>query len=302
MKFRFQRVSPIHVSPHDPNTVYHTSQFVHKTTNDGETWEIISPDLTAFEPDKQVFSGSPITRDITGEENYSTIYSIRESTLKKGVIWVGANDGPVHVTRNSGKKWKNVTPKDLLPGGRVDAVEPSPHKASKAYIAVLRYQLGDWKPYIYKTENYGKNWTLLTNGKNGIPADYPTRVVREDPNREGLLYAGTEFGLFMSFDDGKAWKAFQQNLPVTPVTDIKVYRNNLALSTMGRSFWILDDISTLHSWEKSVEESITTLFKPRDTHRFRYRSFGRSDVPDYPPSSVITVSYTHLTLPTICSV
>ncbi len=287
MKFRFQRVSPIHVSPHDPNTVYHTSQFVHKTTDDGETWEIISPDLTAFEPDKQVFSGSPITRDITGEENYSTIYAIRESILKKGVIWVGANDGPVHVTRNSGKKWKNVTPKDLPPGGRVDAVEPSPHKASKAYIAVLRYQLGDWKPYIFKTENYGKSWALLTNGKNGIPADYPTRVVREDPTREGLLYAGTEFGLFMSFDDGKTWKAFQQNLPVTPVTDIKVYRNNLAVSTMGRSFWVLDDISALHTWEKSVNSGNTTLFIPKDTHRYRYRSFGRSGVPDYPPSSVI---------------
>ena len=246
MKFRFQRVAPIHVSPHDANTVYHGSQYLHKTTDEGKTWEIISPDLTAFDPDKQVFSGSPITRDITGEENYSTIYSIRESTLKKGVIWVGANDGPVHVTRNSGKKWKNVTPKGLPPGGRVDAVEPSPHKPGKAYMAVLRYQLGDWKPYIYRTTNYGKTWTLLTDGKNGIPIDYPTRVVREDPDREGLVFAGTEFGLFVSFDDGESWKSFQQNLPITPVTDIKVYRKDLAVSTMGRGFWVVDDLSLIH--------------------------------------------------------
>ena len=287
MKFRFQRVAAIHVSPHDPSTVYHASQYLHKTIDEGETWEIISPDLTAFEADKQVFSGTPITRDITGEENYSTIYSVRESPLKAGIIWVGANDGPVHVTRNGGKNWKNVTPKGLPPGGRVDAVEPSPHKPGKAYIAVLRYQLGDWKPYIYKTTNYGKKWTLLTDGNNGIPGDYPTRVVREDPDEEGLLFAGTEFGLFISFDDGISWKPFQQNLSITPVTDIKVHRKDLAVSTMGRGFWIMDDISPLHQWERVDGNNSTGLFKPKDSYRFRAHGTGRGTVPEYHSSGVI---------------
>ncbi|MFY0687121.1 MAG: hypothetical protein JXQ90_08155 [Cyclobacteriaceae bacterium] len=275
LKFRFQRVSPIHVSPHDPDVVYHTSQFVHKTTDDGKTWEIISPDLTAFESDKQVISGSPITRDITGEEFYSTIYSIRESTAKAGVIWVGANDGPVHVSKDAGKSWSNVTPSKLPPGGRVDAVEPSPHDPNKAFVAVLRYQLGDNKPYLYKTDDAGKSWVLITNG---IPSDYPTRVIREDPEREGLLYAGTEYGMFVSFDDGKNWISFQQNLPVTPITDIKVVGSDLAISTMGRSFWVLDNLSTLRQMDSMP--SITTLFKPRDAFRFQ-QPYVRSsfDVP-----------------------
>ncbi|RME42614.1 MAG: hypothetical protein D6796_14150, partial [Caldilineae bacterium] len=176
LRYRFQRVSPIHVSPHDPDVVYHCSQFVHRSTDGGKSWETISPDLTAFPPDRQVISGSPITRDITGEEFYSTIYSIRESKLQKGLIWVGANDGPVHLTRDGGQSWQNVTPGSLPPGGRVDCVEPSPHDPAKAYIAVLRYQLGDERPYIYRTDDFGKSWTLLTDGRNGIPADHPTRV------------------------------------------------------------------------------------------------------------------------------
>lgn len=279
LKFRFQRVAPIHVSPHNPDIVYHCSQYVHKTTDDGKTWEIISPDLTAFTGETQMISGSPITRDITGEEYYSTIYSIRESKIKEGLIWVGANDGPVHVTRNGGATWENVTPKDLPPGGRVDAVEPSPHDPAKAYIAVLRYQLGDWKPYIYKTEDYGKSWTRITNG---IPADYPTRVVREDPDREGLLYAGTEFGMFVSFDDGQNWKPFQQNLPITPITDIKVYRKDLVLSTMGRGFWIIDDLTPLHQWKSDDK---VTFFEPNDAYRLRYRG-TREDGVEYPTPGV----------------
>ncbi|HCI87455.1 MAG TPA: hypothetical protein DHV53_02290, partial [Gammaproteobacteria bacterium] len=227
LRYRFQRVSPIHVSPHDPGVVYHTSQYVHRTTDEGKTWETISPDLTAFEAEYQVISGSPITRDITGEEFYSTIYSIRESSVQAGVIWVGANDGPVHVTRDNGESWDDVTPRRLPPGGRVDAVEPSPHDAAKAYIALLRYQFGDWKPYIYRTNDFGRSWDLLTDG-NGIPEDYPTRVVREDPDKVGVLYAGTEYGIFVSLDDGDTWHDFQQNLPVTPVTDIKIVRGDLA--------------------------------------------------------------------------
>lgn len=295
LKYRFQRVAPIHVSPHNPDVVYHASQYLHRTTDDGVTWEIISPDLTAFEPDKQVISGTPITRDITGEEYYSTIYSVRESRVQEGLIWVGSNDGPVHVTINGGKTWANVTPADLLPGGRVDCVEPSPHNAAKAYIAILRYQLGDWHPYIFKTEDFGNSWTLLTTGENGIPNDFPTRVVREDPDREGILYAGTEFGLYISLDDGKNWVKFQQNLPVTPVTDIKVYRQDLILSTMGRSFWIIDDIYSIQQFSTMKETLETRLFKPRTTYRLRTRGGrgrgrGGSNVPNY-NSPAVSIDY-----------
>ena len=245
LKYRFQRVAPIHISPHNPNVIYHASQFLHKTTDEGVTWETISPDLTAYEKDKQVISGAPITRDITGEEFYSTIYSVRESSIKEGLIWVGANDGPVHVTRDGGESWKDVTPNKKIKGGRVDSVEPSRHKEGKAYVTVLRYQLGDWSPYIYKTDNYGKSWKLITEG---IPSDFPVRVLREDPIREGLLFAGTEFGVFISMDDGENWTQFQNNMPVTPITDMKIHRNDLVLSTMGRSFWILDNIAPLRSY------------------------------------------------------
>ncbi len=287
LRYRFQRVSPIHVSPHNPDVIYHCSQFVHKTTDEGQSWETISPDLTAFGPDKQVISGDPITRDITGEEFYSTIYSIRESSLQAGVIWVGANDGPVHVTRDGGRNWTNVTPSSLPKGGRVDAVEPSPHDPAKAYISVLRYPLGDDKPYIYKTEDFGKTWSLLTDGENGIPGDFPARVVREDPEREGLLFAGTEYGLFVSFDDGGNWKPFQQNLPVTPVSDMKIHRGDLVLSTMGRGFWVLDNLVPLRQsdWMASTEP---VFLPPRNTVRQRMPSGSwNSTMPRYPRPAVI---------------
>ncbi len=267
LKYRFQRVAPILVSPHDPDLVYHCSQYVHTTRDDGSTWKTISPDLTAFEPDKQVISGDPITRDITGEEFYSTIYAIAESPLQKGVIWTGANDGPVHVTRDGGLNWRNVTPPDIPPGGRVQTIEASPHDPAKAYVAVYRYLLDDWKPYIYRTEDYGDTWELLTNGSNGIPPDCPTRVVREDPVREGLLFAGTEHGMHVSFDDGIHWYDLQQNLPDVPVTDIKIYRNDLILSTMGRSFWIMDNISPLHEFFPSSTDGNIIFFNPQDAFR-----------------------------------
>jgi len=292
LKYRFQRVSPIHISPHNPDVVYHASQFLHRTTDEGVTWETISPDLTANEPDKQVISGSPITRDITGEEFYSTIYAVQESPLEKGLIWVGANDGPIHVTRDGGKKWIKVTPEDLAFGGRVQTVEPSPHRAEKAYVAVYRYLLGDWEPYIYRTNDYGRSWTRLTTGRNGIPADYPTRVIREDPDREGLLYAGTEFGMFISFDDGANWQPFQLNLPRTPVTDIKVYRHDLVLSTMGRSFWIFDNITPLHQMNGETTSAPVHLFGIRDAYRMWYRGSRRaSSVPEYPPVGVMIDYY-----------
>ena len=280
LQLRFQRVSPIHVSPHDPQVVYHTSQYVHRTTDEGKTWETISPDLTAFEADKQVISGSPITRDITGEEYYSTIYAIRESPVKSGVIWTGANDGPIYVTQDNGANWKNVTPPKVAKGGRVDAVEPSPHNPAKAFATILRYQLGDWKPYIVKTTNYGKSWELITHG---IPSDYPVRVVREDPKREGLLFAGTEYGLFISYNDGANWEAFQNNLPVVPITDMKLHRNDLVLSTMGRGFWILDNASMLQNYDKSAGLSI---YSPESSIRYRMRSYG-DDVPDFETGSVL---------------
>ena len=279
LKYRFQRVSPIHVSPHNADVVYHASQYLHKTNDDGITWEIISPDLTAFEIDKQVISGSPITRDITGEEFYSTIYSVRESKITKGIIWVGANDGPVHVTRDGGENWKNVTPNKKLKGGRVDSVEPSPHNDAKAFITILRYQLGDWKPYIYKTLDYGESWELITQG---IPDDYPVRVLREDSEKEGLLFAGTEFGMFISLDDGENWESFQQNLPITPITDIKIHRNDVVLSTMGRSFWIMDNINFLRNI--NYDEG-NFLYPVANTIRYRNRQSNSNHVL-YPQASV----------------
>ncbi|MCI0487798.1 MAG: hypothetical protein L0229_14495 [Blastocatellia bacterium] len=284
IRFRFQRVSPMEISPHDSRVIYHCSHVVHRSTDEGVSWEVISPDLTAFETDKQVISGEPITRDITGEEVYSTIYAMRESVLERGVLWAGANDGPVHVSRDNGKTWKNVTPKGLPPGGRVQNLEPSPHRKGSAYIAVYRYLLNDWQPYVYVTDDYGASWRRLTDGKNGIPADYPTRVVREDPDREGLLYAGTEFGMFISFDNGAHWQSFQLNLPVTPVTDIRVHGKDLVLSTMGRAFWIMDNLTPLHQLSEAVQSSAAHLFAPREAYRMRYAaSRGGGGQPEFPP-------------------
>lgn len=294
MPYRFQRTSPIEISPHNPSVIYHASQYLHKTTDEGKTWETISPDLTANESDKQGYSGGPITRDITGEEIYSSIYQVRESLHEEGVIWVGSNDGPFHITRDGGKTWTDITPPDLPPGGRVQTIDPSPHQPGKAYYAVYRYMLDDWRPYIYKTEDYGATWTRLTTGDNGIPADHATRAVREDPDREGLLYAGTEFGMFVSFDDGDHWQPLQLDLPATPVTDIRVHRKDLILSTMGRSFWILDDITPLHQLQDRVAGDIPHLYKPRDTFRMRWSQTVSVDdgaAPEYPPFGALMHYY-----------
>jgi photosystem II stability/assembly factor-like uncharacterized protein len=278
---RFQRVSPMATSPHDPEVLYYGSQYVHRTRDKGVTWEKISPDLTAKPECCQGASGEPITRDITGEEFYSTLYAIAESPFEKGVIWTGANDGPFHITRNNGRTWTNITPKDLPPGGRVQFIEPSPHRKGSAYYAVFRYLLGDYEPYIYRTDDYGKTWTRLTNGQNGIPSDWPTRVVREDPNREGLLYAGTEFGMFISFDNGEHWQSFQLNLPNVPVTDIKVHRKDLVVSTQGRAFWIIDNINSLHQLTPQLTTSQVHLFKPRDGYRTRANPTNLGPVIEY---------------------
>lgn len=294
MPYRFQRTSPIELSPHNPQVIYHTSQYVHKTKDEGRTWETISPDLTANDPTKQVFSGGPITRDITGEEIYSTIYAFRESLFEEGVLWVGSNDGLFHISRDGGKNWKNITPKGLLPGGRVQTIDPSPHEPGRALAAVYRYMLDDWSPYIFLTNNYGEDWQLLTDGTNGIPSNEPTRVVREDPNRKGLLYVGTEFGMFVSFDDGEHWQSFQLNLPATPITDIKVHHKDLVLSTMGRSFWIMDNLSTLHQIDNKIAEAKAFLFKPRDAYRTRWSNRRAGDdgaSPEYPPNGAMIDYY-----------
>ena len=279
LPYRFQRVAPIEISPHDSGVIYHGSQYVHRTRDEGVTWETISPDLTANRPERQVVSGAPITRDITGEEHYSALYVIEASLVDPGVIWTGANDGPVHVTRDGGETWTLVTPRDMPPEGRIQTIDPSAHHASKAFVAGYRTLLGDFRPYIYRTEDFGATWTKITDG---IPQDTPARVIREDPDREGLLYAGTEFGLYISFDDGAQWRAFQQGLPITPVTDIKAHRQDLVVSTMGRGFWILDNVTPLHEDVGGAEQY---LFPVRDAYRMRY-SVGSG--PEYlPPGAII---------------
>jgi len=284
LMLRFQRVSPMEVSPHDPNVVYYGSQYVHRTRNGGVTWERLSQDLTAHPPGTQGYSGEPITLDGTGEEVYSTLYSIRESPVQKGVIWTGSNDGLVFVSRDDGKTWTDVTPQGLPSGGRVQNIEPSPHRAGTAYVALYRYLLGDFAPYIYRTDDFGKSWVRLTDGKNGIAPDEPTRVVREDPDRAGLLYAGTEFGIYISFDNGISWQSFRLNLPATPVTDIKVAHEDLVLSTQGRSFWILDNLTPLHQLNETVAAGQAFLFKSHEAIRTSGRGGGRGSGLQYPPS------------------
>jgi len=269
---RFQRVSPMATSPHDPDVLYYGSQFLHRTRDKGVTWEKISPDLTAFPDCCQGPSGEPITRDVTGEEFYSTLYAITEAANERGVIWTGSNDGPFFVTRDNGKTWTNVTPKDLQTGGRVAWIDASPHRRGSAYFAVYRYLLGDYAPYIYKTDDYGKTWTRLTDGKNGIPADTPTRVVREDPNREGLLYAGTEFGIYVSFDNGAHWQPFSLNMPQVPINDIKIHHNDLVVATQGRALWVLDNLAPLQQITPQVTTTAGHLYKPRNGYRTRVAS------------------------------
>ena len=252
MMFRFVRQAPIEIDARNPAVVYHGSQFVHKSIDGGLHWTKFSPDVTANGPDSQVTSGEPITRDMTGEEVYAALYSMRSSRLEAGVFWTGSNDGPVWVTRDNGRTWKNVTPPDLPPGGRVHTIEDSPHRRGSAYVSVYRMYLNDFKPYLYMTNDYGAHWTLLTDGANGIPATQPMHVVREDTEQEGLLYAGTLEGAYVSFDQGKHWQTLQQNLPATPVTDLKVHHGDLLASTMGRSFWVMDDIAPLRQLAASV--------------------------------------------------
>lgn len=275
-KYRFQWNFPIFFSPHNPDKLYTTSNHVHVTTNGGQSWEIISPDLTRAEPDKLGKSGGPITYDDTSVEYYATVFAATESPYEEGLIWAGSDDGLIHVTRDGGKNWTNVTSPDMPKYLMINSIEADPFVKGGAYIAGTQYKLGDYEPYLYKTKDYGKTWTKITTG---IPDTYFTRVVRADPEREGLLYAGTERGMFVSFDDGASWKPFQMNLPVVPITDLTIKDNNLIAATQGRSFWMLDDLTLLHQLSDEVANKSVHLFKPMDAYRLMgsgssFRRFG----------------------------
>ena len=266
MKYRFQWNFPILFSPHDPNTLYTAGNVLFKTTNEGQSWQQISPDLTRNDKSKQGPSGGPITKDNTSVEYYCTIFTVMESPVQQGIIWAGSDDGLVHVTRDGGKNWQNATPKGMPEWIQINSIEASPHDPGTAYIAATMYKLDDFKPYLYKTNDYGKSWKKITNG---IPDTAFTRVVREDPNRRGLLYAGTETGMYVSFDDGDNWQSLQLNLPVVPITDLAVHKRekDLVVATQGRSFWVLDDLPVLHQITDAIANADVWLFKPEDAHR-----------------------------------
>ncbi len=265
LEYRFQWNAPIRISPHDPSVVYHCSQYVHRSRDDGRTWEIISPDLTRDDPDKQRPAGGPITLDNTGVEVYDTIFAFEESPHRQGLLWVGTDDGLVHLSRDDGAHWEEITPKGMPEWATVNTIELSAHAPGRAFLAVHRYRLDDFRPYVFRTDDFGAHWTLLTDGRNGIPDGHFVRVVREDPVRRGLLYAGTEYGLYVSFDDGRRWIRLQRNLPVTPITDMAVRHGDLVLSTQGRGFWILDDLSPLRQITPEMLGEPVHLFAPRET-------------------------------------
>lgn len=264
MKYRFQWNFPIVFSKHNPDRLYTFSNHVHVSENEGQSWEVVSPDLTRNDPEKLKSSGGPITQDNTGVEYYCTIFAANESPLKEGLLWVGSDDGLVHVSQDGGQNWENVTPKQAPEWLMINSVEPSPFDEGTCYIAGTLYKEGDFTPYLYKTTNYGKSWETITDGIN---EEHFTRVVRADPEREGLLYAGTETGMYISFNDGKNWEAFQLNLPVVPVTDLTIKDNNLIVATQGRGLWIIDDLTVLHQLNDNVKGASFKLYKPRESYR-----------------------------------
>jgi photosystem II stability/assembly factor-like uncharacterized protein len=269
LEHRFQWTAPILVSPHDPNTLYHAGERLFKTVDGGMHWEAISPDLTRNDKSKQQVSGGPIDKDDSGTEYYDTIFAVAESPLVKGLIWVGTDDGLIHITRDGGKNWTNITPKDLPDWSRISQIDASPHDAATAYVAVDRHQSDDMRPYIFKTSDYGKTWVKITKG---IPENTFARVVREDPKKRGLLYAGTENGVYVSFNDGADWRSLQLNLPTAPVHDLVVKNNDLALATHGRAFWILDDVSPLRQYTDEIAKQDVHLYTPGTAIRFQNSS------------------------------
>ena len=277
MKYRFNWNFPVMFSPNNPNKLYAGSNYLHVTTNEGQTWNTISGDLTRNLPKTIESSGGLITQDNTGAEFYANIFAIAESEIENNVIWVGSDDGLIHISKDSGQTWENVTPPETMSPklNMINSIDISLFKKGKAYVAATSYKFGDYNPYLYKTEDYGKNWTLITNG---IKSNYYTRVIRSDKKREGLLYSGTEWGMYISFDDGNSWKPFQLNLPITSIRDLKIKDNNLIVATHGRSFWIIDDLTPLHQLNDNVLLSESYLYKPDISYRMQQSGgWGRSN-------------------------
>jgi len=267
LKHRFQWTEPILLSPHDPNTIYACSEMVWKSTDQGTHWTAISPDLTRNDKSKQQPSGGPITLDITSVEYYDTVFALAESPVQKDLLWAGTDDGLVHLTTDGGAHWANVTPKALPEWSEISQIDASPIDAGAAWIAVDRHRLDDRRPYIYRTTDFGKSWTSLTSG---IPDGAFVRAVRQDPKRRELAYAATEMGVYVTFDSGAQWQPLQMNLPTTPVTDLIVKGDDLAISTNGRGFWILDDVAPLRQASSEIAAKPMHLFTPGTTVRLRY--------------------------------
>jgi photosystem II stability/assembly factor-like uncharacterized protein len=263
-KYRFQWNFPIFFSPHDNKKLYAASNVLHVTRNGGESWEIISPDLTRNDASKMGPSGGPITKDNTSVEYYCTIFAVAESPYEKDVIVAGSDDGLLHITKDGGKNWDKITPAGMPEWMMFNSVEFDPNTKGGIYVAGTKYKSGDYEPYLYKSKDYGKTWTKITEG---IKAPHFTRVLRADPKRAGLLYAGTEFGMYISFDDGASWKPFQLNLPKVPITDLTLKNDNLIAATQGRSFWIIDDLTPLHQLNDNVAKADFHLYKPMPSYR-----------------------------------
>jgi photosystem II stability/assembly factor-like uncharacterized protein len=290
LKHRFQWTAPIALSPHDPNILYFGGEVLFKSTDAGMNWTIISPDLTRNEKSKQQASGGPLTKDNTSVEYYDTIFAVAESPVERNLIWAGTDDGIIQITRDGGQRWDQVTPRDLPEWSMISLIDPSPHSGGSAYVAVDRHRLDDFKPYIYKTTDYGKTWCKITNG---IPEGAFVHAVREDPKRKGLLFAGTELGMWISFDDGAQWRPIQLNLPVSPVHDLEVHGDDVVAATHGRAFWILDDINPLRQYKDANDGSEIFLYKPTLTYRHRGGGFfrPRGAVGANPPSGAVIDYY-----------
>ncbi len=290
LKYRFQWTAPIVISPHDPKVLYEAAEVLFKSINGGMSWTAISPDLTRNDRSKQGASGGPITKDNTSVEYYDTIFAVAESPFQKDLIWVGSDDGLVHLTRDGGKNWSNVTPKEMPEWSMISLIEASPHEAGTAYLAVDRHKLDDYRPYIYQTKDFGRTWTKIAAG---IPETSYVHAVREDPRRKGLLYAGTETGVLVSFDDGAHWQSLQLNLPTSPIHDLVVKNDDLVVATHGRSFWILDDLSVLRQLTPQVAAAESHLYKPRPAHRLHVPSEvrRRGPVGTNPPAGAILYYY-----------
>ncbi len=291
-KYRFQWTYPILVSKFDSRTLYVTANKVFKSTNEGMSWEIISPDLTTNDTTKLASSGGPITKDNTSVEYYCTIFAFAESPLNKDVLWAGSDDGLLHITQDGGKSWQNVTPKDIPAWSMMSIVDASPHTVGTAYVAANHYKLDDFKPYLFKTTDFGKSWRKIVKG---IPENEFTHVIREDPNRKGLLYAGTERGIYVSFNDGENWQPLQNNLPVTPIHDIAIQarEKDLVVATHGRSFWVLDDLTPLYQLNDQLAKSDVILYQPRENYRTGGFTFDRPGIAlgKNPPNGVVVYYY-----------